>query len=87
MAPPRKTSIVASVADTEAIEARLDRIEKKLDALLVDAGLEVDAGPVCGHCGSADVVEDTCFGESPRVACRTCGKATTLASEQEAANG
>lgn len=66
------------------IRRTMGRIEAKLDRLLSDAGLEVD-GPVCAHCGSTNVIADTCFGESERWVCGACGKVTI--SEQEAVHG
>lgn len=60
---------------------RLERIERKLDLLLLDAGVE---GQACPHCGS-DQVQDTSTATVQRVTCLTCGRSTP--SEEEALSG
>lgn len=53
----------------------LKRIDARLAAALEADGIEM--GDRCEHCGLADLVEDTAFGDPKRrLACRDCGKVT-----------
>lgn len=84
MADGKLRVMVGTEAGWNGLVAQLDRIEKKLDALLEDSGVAVEV-PTCGACGSDDVLEDNAFGEPLRNFCRACGHLTVV--EQEAARG
>ena len=59
-------------------EERLIRMERKLDAIMENLGIEED-GPLCASCGSSDIEDTTDFGEksdrlaAQRLTCRGCG--------------